>query len=259
MREQLKRVRYENSPLVEVVFQLRFPTILSINSTQPVDFQERIRERYPYFEDQLEEFGDVVVNPQLKAASMRKTGESKNYAFISADNMTKINLTPSFIAISSMAYTQWEDFQKHIQFIIPIFKEIYHPAFYTRVGLRYIDVITRSKLDLEERNWTDLIQPHVLGMVTEEHECGVKSYLSETEYETKDPDVLSKAHFEFVHVNDQPELSLLIDCDYYVMGITRLEDMMQKAEKLHASSSQFIQTAIKSELHLAMKPVEIES
>lgn len=84
---------------MEVIFQLRFPTILSINSNQPVGFQEKIRERYPFFEDQLEESGDVLVNPQLKSAAMRKTGENKNYAFISADNLTKINLTPSFIAI----------------------------------------------------------------------------------------------------------------------------------------------------------------
>lgn len=67
-----KRVRYQKSPLVEVVFQLRFPTILIINSNQPVDFQERIRERYPFFEEQTEEQGDILVNPQLKAAQMRK-------------------------------------------------------------------------------------------------------------------------------------------------------------------------------------------
>ena len=144
MADELKRVRYEKSPLVEVIFQLRFPTILSINSNRPFGFQEKIRERYPFFEDQLEEFGDVVVNPQLKAASMRKTGESKNYAFISADNLTKINLTPSFIAISTMAYTQWEEFKKHIEFVIPIFEAEYHPSFYIRVGLRYVDAITRS-------------------------------------------------------------------------------------------------------------------
>ena len=112
--KELKRVRYEKSPLVEVIFQLRFPTILSINSNQPVVFQEQIREKYPFFEEQLEEQGDILYNPQIKATALRKTGENKNYAFISEDNLTKINLTPSFIAISTMAYTQWEEFRKHI-------------------------------------------------------------------------------------------------------------------------------------------------
>ena len=259
MEKELERVKYKNSPLVEVVFQLRFPTILSINTNPPVEFQENIRENYPLFEEQLEEAGDVIVNPQLRVASLRKTGEHKNYAFISADNKIKINLTPSFIAISTMAYTQWEDYRKHIDFVVPIFESVYHPAFYTRVGLRYIDVITRSVFDLQDRNWTELIKPHILGMVTEEHEAGVKTYLSETEYETKEDRVLSKAHFEFVHVNDQAELSLLIDCDYYSVGMTKIEEMNNVAEKLHNASSQFIQTAITEKLHQAMQPIPVET
>ena len=43
-----KRVKYNRCPLVEVIFQLRFPTILSINSKQPADFQEKIRKEYPF-------------------------------------------------------------------------------------------------------------------------------------------------------------------------------------------------------------------
>ncbi len=254
---KLMRVRYEKSPLVEVIFQLRFPTILSINSNQPVDFQERIRARFPYFEEQIEEQNDLLINPKIKATTLRKTGENKNYAFISEDNHTKINLTPSFIAISTLSYIQWEDFKKNIEFAIPVFEEIYKPAFYTRVGLRYMDVITRSRLNLEEKAWTELMKPHVLGMITAEHEAGVKSYLSETEYETKESGVISKAHFEFVHVNDMPELSLLIDCDYYYLGIVRADAMRDMSEKLHNASSQFIQTAITTELHEAMQPTEI--
>lgn len=254
---ELKRVRYEKCPLVEVIFQLRFPTILSINSNQPVEFQELIREKYPFFEEQVEEQGDILYNPQIKATALRKTGENKNYAFISENNMSKINLTPSFIAISTMAYTQWEEFNKHIEFVIPVFEKIYKPVFYTRVGLRYIDVITRSGLGLENKPWTELIKPHVLGMITTDHESGVKSYLSETEYETKIEGVLSKTHFELVHVNDQAELSLLIDCDYYNLGITKADTMKAVAGRLHNASSQFLQTAITKKLHEAMQPVEL--
>ena len=37
------RTHYEKAPLHEVICQLRFPTILSINSKEPADFQELIR------------------------------------------------------------------------------------------------------------------------------------------------------------------------------------------------------------------------
>ena len=51
---ETKRVRYEKSPLVEVIFQLRFPTILSINAVQPVEFQELIRKEFPFYEEGVE-------------------------------------------------------------------------------------------------------------------------------------------------------------------------------------------------------------
>ena len=41
------RVRYENPQLVEVICQLRFPEILTINASEPAAFQERIRRDYP--------------------------------------------------------------------------------------------------------------------------------------------------------------------------------------------------------------------
>ena len=50
-----KRVKYNRCPLVEVIFQLRFPTILSINSKQPADFQEKIRKEYPFYDEGIEE------------------------------------------------------------------------------------------------------------------------------------------------------------------------------------------------------------
>lgn len=255
--EPLKRVRYGKSPLAEVFFQLRFPTILSINSTLPVAFQDQIREKFPYFESQVEEQNDIIYNPQMKTTALRKTGENKNYVFITENKFTKINLTPSFITISTRAYSQWEDFKKNIEYVIPLFEENYKPSFYTRVGLRYIDVITRSRLSLENKKWTELIKPHVLGMITEERENCVKSYVSETEYETKIENILSKSHFEFVRINGQTELSLLIDCDYYYLGVTKKDDMISVAENLHDASSMFIQTAITDDLHKAMEPVEI--
>lgn len=113
-----ERERYTNSPLVEVIFQLRFPTILAINSKSPVDFQERIREQYPFYTEQTENQDEFLINPQQGAQIHRKSN-NKNHNFISADRKYKFNLTPSFISISTMEYTQWEDFRRHIEFAMP--------------------------------------------------------------------------------------------------------------------------------------------
>ena len=41
------RTHYRNAPAHEVICQLRFPSILTINSVEPADFQEAIRAECP--------------------------------------------------------------------------------------------------------------------------------------------------------------------------------------------------------------------
>ncbi len=254
--QEYKRVKYNKSPLIEVIFQLRFPTILSINSKQPANFQEKIREHYPLYQEKIEQQNELVFSPNGTPSQIRQS-QNKKYNFISADQLYKVSLTSSSISISTMSYTQWEDFSEHIQFIVPIFEKEYSPAFYTRVGLRYVDAITRGSLSLENKKWNELIHPHVLGIVTPEIEDGVQSFLSEAEYKNTDGKSFTKTHFELVHINDNPELSLLIDCDYFTSEMTNREELMSIANILHMNSSNFIGKAITEELSNAMEPVEI--
>ena len=43
------RTHYEKPLAHEVICQLRFPTILTINNTEPADFQEAVREDFPQY------------------------------------------------------------------------------------------------------------------------------------------------------------------------------------------------------------------
>ena len=43
------RCQYARSPLVEVICQLRFPSILSIGAKEPAEFQEAVRREFPRY------------------------------------------------------------------------------------------------------------------------------------------------------------------------------------------------------------------
>ena len=45
---------YEKNQLVETICQLRFPTILSIDTREPADFQDRIRAEFPRYHLQMD-------------------------------------------------------------------------------------------------------------------------------------------------------------------------------------------------------------
>ena len=56
---EIKRVRYEKCPLIEVTYQLNFPTILSIEAEMPVRFQNAIRKDFPEYKMQTEQEGEA--------------------------------------------------------------------------------------------------------------------------------------------------------------------------------------------------------
>ena len=125
------RYSYVNSPLIEVICQLRFPTILSIGSTEPAQFQEAVRDEFPRYAARQEQHAPRVVNGKVEQPT-----PVTNYNFISTDGLWKINLTQNFIALSTLRYTRWEDFAQKLDKILALFIQIYQPAFFVRVGLR---------------------------------------------------------------------------------------------------------------------------
>ena len=55
MFSQDERCIYQKNQLMEVVCQLRFPTILSIGTKEPAEFQDEIRDVFPRYEVRQEQ------------------------------------------------------------------------------------------------------------------------------------------------------------------------------------------------------------
>jgi len=90
-----------------------------------------------------------------------------NYNFISTDGRWKVNMTKDFIALSTLAYTRWEDFAQKLDKILALFIQIYKPAFFERIGLRYVNAFSRRALGLQEELWDDLINAPFIGVLSE--------------------------------------------------------------------------------------------
>ena len=88
-----RRYAYGKSQLIEVICQLRFPTILSIDTREPADFQETVRAAFPRYQCQVEKL------PGVNGAPARTVN---NHTFISEDGGYKLSLTKDFIALSTM-------------------------------------------------------------------------------------------------------------------------------------------------------------
>jgi len=167
-----KRVVYRNNPLVEVICQLRFPTILEISATDPAGFQNRIRDHYPLYERPHE--GQALpkeIEGILDRLPIPRFPEGITHKFLVEDSSRFISLTPDFLAITERNYRKWENFSLEITRALEALEGEYHPAFYSRTGLRYVDVIDKGALGLQNEPWESLLNPAVVGILAEGDLC----------------------------------------------------------------------------------------
>ena len=168
MFERVERVRYEKSPLLEAICQIRFPTILAISAGEPVEFQEMVRGAFPRYLVRQDQPAPKMTGIGTPNPTLQPQQPVVNYNFISADGQWRLNLTNHFIALTCQQYTGWEEFARRLDQPLAQFIRIYQPAFFERIGLRYMNAVSRETLGLEGTPWRELIAPPYLGILSEE-------------------------------------------------------------------------------------------
>ena len=113
MFSNMPRCRYGQHPLAEVICQLRFPEILSIQTNPPADFQESIRDRFPLYL-RRQELSLPKVTGIPGNLSIQKNEPVINHQFATQDGVWRVNLTSKFISLTCSKYTCWEEFAAHL-------------------------------------------------------------------------------------------------------------------------------------------------
>lgn len=159
---------FERHQLIEVICQLRFSPILSIDSKEPADFQEAIRSMFPRYAVRKEQLPPKLTGAGTPNAKLEASAPINNYYFVSADGKWKLNLTKNFISLSTVAYPGWEKFAGQFDLPLAEFIRIYQPAFFERIGLRYLNAFSRTALGLEHTPWRELFAPAYVGLLAHE-------------------------------------------------------------------------------------------
>lgn len=162
-----ERCLLRNNQLGEVICQLRFPDILTIGANQPVAFQEAIRDVYPQYAVRRETPAPKITGIPGNF-SLENQPATVNYQFTSADGVWRVNLGNNFISLSCTQYTRWEDFAKQLDKPLVALIKTYKPAYFQRVGLRYLNFISRKSLSLEGVPYSALISSKYLGPLADD-------------------------------------------------------------------------------------------
>ncbi|MHC1787388.1 MAG: TIGR04255 family protein [Christensenellales bacterium] len=253
-------IRYEINPLVEVILQIRFPTILSINANDPVEFQEAIKKEFPIYQLSIEKEQEITfpIMGDTSSPSIVQKQQHKNHNFVSADGEYKINLTSGFLSISTLNYCSWEEILLHFEKPYRTFLNIYNPPFFERIGLRYINAFSKMKLNIENKKWQDLIKPMWLGAFTLVDESMVINYGLDLEYYFDDTNSRAKIHAGLGIINQSPEKVFIYDGDFIYIRVIKLDEFDTIVRYLHEKSKEFFSSVITDSLHNAMIPNEMQ-
>lgn len=252
------RVTYRKNQLGEVICQLRFPEILAIAAKPPVDFQEAIRADYPRYTSRMESPA-----PRLTGVPGNMTLQNQpaaiNHQFVSADGVWRVNLTSKFICLACARYTGWEEFAAKLDMPLAAFIQIYKPAYFERIGLRYVNFFSRKALGLEGRPYRELFAEKYLGVMADEQvvEPTVGRSGVDAEFAIRGGcRVKLHAGPGQVHRGGKTdgEVKFIFDQDLYMPGSIAPNLSAPALQTLHAQAWSIFRDAITDELHEAMEP-----
>lgn len=96
-----KRVKYKKCPLFEVSLQINFPSILSIDTEEPSNYQEKIRDLFPYYNSSIQGEGQLSLSFKSDDVSpvLNNKSSKKVHHFISLDQRWRISFSKNHFKI----------------------------------------------------------------------------------------------------------------------------------------------------------------
>ena len=252
------RTIYGKNQIVNVVCQLRFPTILAISARQPDAFQDAVRQEFPRYQLKKEQPAPKLVN-QNGVVTAEKQEQVLNHTFLSVSGDWVINLTNSFIALSSPRYTDWETFAGKLDRVVAAFAQVYKPAYFERVGLRYINGFSREQLGLAGMRWNELLQPAFVGLMDEDdvREGDFLRCTQDAEFKARGgcrvklhagPGLVKRGGVQ------EKTPRFILDLDVFMLGQIQLAHLTGALQTVHMNADNVFRSAITETLHDAMEP-----
>jgi uncharacterized protein (TIGR04255 family) len=152
---------YARNFISQVVCELRFPVLFDLDRDKPpASFVGQLRKSYPVYEPHQE----------VKMGMDGRNTHSAVHIF-RGRNAWSITLRPSSLVLETSKYESFEKFSEQVEMLIRIATPIIDSDFFTRVGLRYTNVLPSGSDPIEGWVNPDLVRPLASGLFGRPREC----------------------------------------------------------------------------------------
>jgi uncharacterized protein (TIGR04255 family) len=209
-----REIPLPGAPLVSVVAQVRFPTLLAVRDpNRIIGFQDRIRAGYPHLEPQT----SIVIGPATGG------GEGAiHWRFSDENRGWRVTLAQDFIALETRAYESRKDFLGRFGEIIQAIEETLAPTHMTRFGIRYIDRIKGEPLT----RIATLFRHEVVGVACSPLGATAQQLITEIQVRAEPGDLVARWGKLPANMTIDPNLVPIVDEESWILDL----DVSKSAE-----------------------------
>lgn len=166
---KFEEVPLPNAPLVRVIAQVRFPTIVSIEDAKFIaSFQESLRHEYPILKTEKSLIIDLL--------NVENKRETNIWRFFDKEEKWRMTLSPEFLALESFDYKNRDDFFGRFETALNFLDQHIKPDSCERIGVRYIDQVKGTQF----KEIGKLVRPEVLDIYASDFAKYIDSSLRQT-------------------------------------------------------------------------------
>lgn len=233
--------RYKRNFLRQAVCELRFPTLMELGEPRPpASLVTALRKEYPHLE---------LANEVTLGIGGGVPGSNNAHIFRSAKLTWTVSLKQSVLTIETTAYTDYAHMKERVLRVVEAASKIIDSDFFTRVGLRYINVID-SGTDPTD-GW---INPVLVAPIHSGQFVGVQEYAGKLQLAAPDGGCLLQHGIRFKppHSGEAVPPEYVLDIDTFRNEVT-LSDTGVVLDAMHAQAFDFFDWAIgpKAREHLS--------
>lgn len=209
-----EEIPLSRSPLVRVVAQVRFSTVLRIDSKETMAaFQAEIADTYPVLEQTMAPQFQVDFGPG--ALQNFRSVPTTLWRFRDADSGWMLSLASEAVTLETQRYESRAAFLDRWREALGLVERIFSPRLVLRLGARYVNRLDGDTLpDLPK-----LIRDNLLGMVQPEFRDHVKQALSEANMTTEEGMLLLRWGMVPPNATFDPGLFLPVPTPSWVLDV----------------------------------------
>jgi uncharacterized protein (TIGR04255 family) len=225
---------YKKNFVKKAVVEIRFPILMELgHPSPPASFVKGIRKLFPNHNGAN----------QLNLGRVGDIDNSTVHVFRSANNRMKVSLRTSMISIETEgAYGGFEKLREALYLVVHALMPVIETDFFTRIGLRYINVI-----ECKAEPWDGWICPDLVAPLAHGKFKGVFEYSGRLCFSDENIGCLFNHGIKFDDENLAPE-----SMPHYALDIDVFQDVVEfvnwerSLEDLHVRANNVFEWAIDS-------------